>query len=425
MSGQVPTQTTAGATSTRPSSAPHPARWCALAALALTACDADVVLLQPEQAAADDAITLEVQVTDTALAARLGWSPGSGVPGATVHIRRDETLDVQSFVTGEDGALQLPDLPSARYWVWAEKRLDAPPTGAPAVLAGGRLVRLKRGSTERIQVRGQVRGSLVISEFYYHSADWAAVEYTPYKNHWYVELRNDADTTIYLDGKIIGTGFQYDIDSPAWPCTVTSPWRDEPRGIWAQSFQRFPGGGGEHPLAPGGVVVVAEQAIDHSAIYPVLPDMSHADFQFSWEDRAMNPDVPTMLPIALRVLPASVVMGLLKYVPFIADDVDVNVLEKAQNLQGTFALFPRERILDLAQLENEIYLRPNYSSLCGNIVDLSLDALAAFVSPYEVYHPGGHFLAAQRKVLPDGTLQRTGVSAADWEIRDRSPGRVP
>jgi len=28
-------------------------------------------------------------------------------------------------------------------------------------------------------------------------------------------------------------------------------------------------------------------------------------------------------------------------------------------------------------------------------------------------------------VFPDGTLQRTGVSAADWEIRERSPGRVP
>jgi len=402
-----------------------PAALAGLAAILLAACDANVILLQPEQAVTGDAITLEVKVTDPALAERLGWAPGTGVPDAVVHVRRDERVEVQSFVTDEDGVLELPDLPSARYWVWVEKRFDAPTAGAPAVVAGGRLVRLKRGSTEEIQVRGQERGSLVISEFYYHDPASELVNWTAYDHHWYVELRNDADTTIYLDGKIIGTGFQYGIDSPAWPCSVTSPWRNEPRGVWAQSFQQFPGTGRDHPLTPGGVVVIAEQAIDHSAIYPGLPDMSHADFQFSWEDRAMNPAVPTMLPIALRVLPAGAVMGLLHYVPFVADDVDVDALEKTQNLQGTFALFPKERILDLAQMQAEIYLQPTHSSLCGNIVDPSLDALGGFVVPYEKYRPDAHLLAAQRKVLPDGTLQRTGVSAADWEIRARSPGRIP
>ncbi len=103
----------------------------------------------------------------------------------------------------------------------------------------------------------------------------------------------------------------------------------------------------------------------------------------------------------------------------------MEALEKTQNLQGTFALFPKERILDLAEIESEVYLQPLYSSLCGNIVDPSLDALASFARPYERYHPDAHLLAAQRKVLPDGTLQRTGVSAADWEIRERSPGRIP
>jgi len=421
----VEAQKTGGAPGRAPS-APRWSAWCALVALALVACDANVVLLQPEQAGTGDAITLEVRVTDTALAERLGWGAGTGVPSARVHVRRDETLDMRSFVANEDGVLHLPDLPSAKYWVWAEKGLDAPSRGAPAVLAGGLLVRLKRGSTEQIQVRGQKRGSLVISEFYYHHPRSEILEYNnAYDFQMYVELRNDADTTIYLDGKVLGTGFQYGPDSPAWPCTVTSPWRNESRGVWAQSFQRFPGSGGEYPLAPGDVVVIAEQAIDHSAIYPGLPDMSHADFQFSWEDRAMNPAVPTMLPVALRVLPIGRVMGTLYYVPFVSDDVNVDALEKSQNLQGTFALFPRERILDLAQLVNEISLQPTGASLCGNIVDLSLDALAAFASPYSTLRPDAHLLAAQRKVLPDGTLQRTGVSAADWEIRDRSPGRIP
>jgi len=393
--------------------------------LALAGCKADVVLLQPEQAATGDAITLEVRVMDPGLAERLGWSPGAGVPGATVRIRRDEEVEVRSYATDEEGSLELTDLPAARYWVWVERRFDPPAEGAPAVLAGGRLLRLKRGSAEVIEVRGQERGSLVISEFYYHDPDAAILDYNvAYEFQMYVELRNDADTVIYLDGKILGKGFTYFQESPAWPCSETAPWRNEPRGLWAQSFQRFPGSGGEHPLPPGGVVVIAEQAIDHSAIYAGLPDLSGADFQFYWEDRAMNPAVPTMLPIALRVNPTGLIMGYLSYAPFVAEELDVEGLARTNNLQGDFALFPRERILDLAQLATEYYTQPRFP-LCGNFVDRSLDALTAFTTPYEVYHPGAHLLAAHRKVLPGGTLQRTGVSAADWEIRERSPGRVP
>jgi len=398
-----------------------------VAAMVLAAaCDANVILLQPEQAVTGDAITLEVKVTDPALAERLGWTPGSGVPEATVHIRRDQTLEGQSFVTDEAGVLQLPDLPSSRYWVWVEKRLQGPQPGAPAVLAGGRLLRLSRGSTQEIQVRGQQRGSLVISEFYYHPPAAAVLNYGEYNYQYYIELRNDADTTIYLDGKIVGNGFNYPIEAASWPCSETSTWRNEPRGLWATSFQAFPGSGTDYPVAPGATVVIAEQAIDHSAIYPGLPDMSHADFQFTWEGRATNPAVPLMVPIQLRLFPTSTVMGVLAYAPFVADALDLASLEKTQNLQGTFALFPKEHLLDVAEIYSEYFLQPSRgSTLCGNIVDPSVDALAAFASPYSTLRPDAHLLAAQRKDLPDGTLQRTGVSAADWEIRARSPGRIP
>jgi hypothetical protein len=80
----------------------------------------------------------------------------------------------------------------------------------------------------------------------------------------------------------------------------------------------------------------------------------------------------------------------------------------------------------VAALYNELYLVPaRFDPLCGTVVDTSLDALAAFVIPSDT-RPDGHTLSAQRKLLPDGIhLQRTGVSAADWEIRARSPGKVP
>ena len=226
--------------------------------LLVAACDANVILLQPEQAVTGDAVTLEIQVTDTALAHSLGWTPGTGVPGATVRVLRDHTPDIQSFVTDDEGAVEIPDLPSALYWVWVEARLPTAPSGAPSVLAGGRRVRLSRGSSETISMRGQERGSLVISELYYHDAPLEVTGYSDaYKRQMYVELFNNADTTVYLDGKILGGAFQVDIEISSWPCSETATWRDDPRGIWAQSFQRFPGSGhrvstGAGPYGGGG-----------------------------------------------------------------------------------------------------------------------------------------------------------------------------
>lgn len=402
----------------------------ALAATALVmlpACDADVVLLQPEKAPAGDAITVKAQVSDTGLARRLGWTPGAGVPGALLRIRRDGDDAESSAVTDETGERMLPDLPAAVYWITAEKDLTGASVGAtaPRLLAGGLRSRAARGATLTVEMRQHDPGSLVISELYYDDPPFAVTGGDDsYDYHYYVELFNNADTTVYLDGKILGGAFSVGIDISSWPCTETSRWSEDPRGLWAQSFQRFPGRGRDYPVPPGGVVVVAEQAIDHSAIYPGLPDLNQADFQFSWQDRAMNPDVPTMLPVQLRMTTRRV-MGIAFHVPFIADVPDLASLQRDRNLQLEFALFPREAILDVAQIALDTYQLPRDYQLCGALVAPSLDALMSFAGPSRL-HGDAHLLAAKRRLSPDGIhLQRTGVSAVDWGMGPRSPGRVP
>jgi hypothetical protein len=300
------------------------------------------------------------------------------------------------------------------------------PVLAPAAMGGGRRVTLGTEPAQVLQLQGQDNGSLVISEFYYGLPP-AAVTGGGYHFHFYIELYNSADSTIFLDGKIVGAGFDYGIDAPLWPCAETAPFRNEPRGIWSQEFQAFPGTGHDYPLAPGKTVVIAEQAIDHSALYPGLPDLSDADFQFSWPSRAQNPAVPTMLPIELRASPRQIMFLTLMNVPFVSEPVNVAALERRQGRYtgGDEALFPREAILDVAALDDEFYLVPRSAPLCGTLVDVSLDALAAFVVPDET-RLDAHMLSAQRKLLPDSRhLQRTGTSAADWTIGPRSPGKVP
>lgn len=396
----------------------------------LIACEPDVELLKPEGPPVSDATTIQMRVSDSALAERLGWSVGAGVPETNVYVRRDQVRDGESYLTDQAGNLELADIPSGRYWISAEKIFEdasqSGPDAPPPVLAGGVLHNLRRGEITSIDLRGHKRGSLVISEFYYHDPPSEVVNYDPYYHYqFYIELFNNADTTIYLDGKIVGGGFGVGIDIPSWPCSETAVWHRDPRGLWAQSFQRFPGTGTDYPLAPGEVVVIAEQAIDHSAIYPGLPDLRDADFQWYWEGRAMNPEVPTMLPVQLRTHPSGRMMGLAFHTPFIADGVDLASLERVHNIQLEFALFPRENLLDVASLIREWYKENEAVTLCGYLVDPSLDALPAFLLPKKIGRPDGHLLAVQRKLLPDGSaLQRTGVSAADFELGPRSPGRL-
>lgn len=397
------------------------------ASLALAACEARVQLTQPAASAAPPAL-LTVVAGDTALAGRASWSPG--VPGTTVFVRRDEDPTTLTFVTDSLGVLAL-SLPAASYWVSAERQSTAAeradPTRAPALLGGGARLVLSPGSRQTLTLRDQNNGSLVISEFYYAYSGIDAGSTGTYQAHWYIELYNNSDTTIYLDGKIVGAGFDYDIDAELWPCTETEPQRVDPRGIWSQRFQAFPGSGHDHPVAPGRTVVIAEQAIDHSAIYPGLPDLSHADFQFYWSSRALNPAVPTMLPIQLSTGVMTTMWLPGTNVAFIADPLDIASLERGHGrYQGDFALFPRGAILDVASLYNRYYLVRRSVPLCDALVDPSLDALGAFVIPFELDQPPPYLMSALRRLLPEGVhLQRTGTSAVDWMLGPRSPGAVP
>jgi hypothetical protein len=401
--------------------------WAAAAVMAASAaggCEPSVVLVTPAAPEGEPgALTL---VVDPELAERAGWTPG--VPGTAVQVRRDESATILSLVTGESGELALEGLPAAFYWVWAEKHPTPAereePVLAPAALAGGAFLPLSRRVHDVLELRAQNDGSLVISEFYYHYPAVATHGTTNYQRHWYVELFNNADTTIYLDGKIVGAGFEYGLDAELWPCSETEPLRTDPRGIWANVFQAFPGSGTDYPLAPGEAVVIAEQAIDHGELYAGFPDLREAGFQFKWEGGAQNPAVPTMVPIQMRTRLDALLTGSGRSVPFVALPVDVSSLERVTpRFQGDFVLFPREVILDLAQIYNEFNHVRYQVRICERLVHPSLDALAVF-RPYE--RENNHLLAVQRTVLPGGTrLQRTGVSAADFEIRLRSPGQVP
>ncbi len=94
------------------------------------------------------------------------------------------------------------------------------------------------------------RGSLVFSELKLTGPSLFEVG-ALYPDAMYVELYNNSDTTIHLDGKYWGSGWDHNWDQTGWPCAQTEGIRNDPQGIWAAPVFRFPGTGREYPWHRG------------------------------------------------------------------------------------------------------------------------------------------------------------------------------
>ena len=79
------------------------------------------------------------------------------------------------------------------------------------------------------------RGSLVFSEW---GTAWPSASALQDPAD-YFELYNNSDSTVYLDGKLWGLGFEWQYDFSAWPCAQTEPVRNDPDGIWTRFVLRF------------------------------------------------------------------------------------------------------------------------------------------------------------------------------------------
>ncbi len=254
--------------------------------LLLAACDpGDVVLLAPETSGPKSPSLAVRAVIDTpyaAIAESLGWT--ADVPGATVrvHVMTEPYAESYWHVATADstGLATFADLLSGLYEVEVTRTLslDERTTAGDMVqlLAGGRRLYLPATSVQQVSMAPDQRGSLVFSELSMVEPR-SGIEYPDSK---YFEIYNNSDTTIYLDGKYWGMGWEFTLDFPYWPCAQTEMVRNDPQGIWAQRILRFPGAGRDYPLEPGQSALIVKSAIDHRSVDPGFDDLSHADFEW-------------------------------------------------------------------------------------------------------------------------------------------------
>jgi len=406
---------------------------CILMAVLMVGCGGETGMSGPPDGGGSElrpGLTLSVGVAPEAasVAQTLGWT--GGVPGAEVRVHRFGTdFAWETATTDAQGVARLPDLITGRYRVAVYRPLteaESAQTGV-AALAGGRELDISAGGTENtLDVIPNQPGSLVISEVYATSPFVSEVRYD---FHMYFELYNNSDQTVFLDGLTFGTTLGIPNISATLTCEQSAPFRKDPGGMWAHFLHRFPGSGAEFPLAPGGVAVVALDAVDHSTVDSRFPDMSHADFELFGSADVDNPDVPNVVEVGVE--PFQLGHGLRFFISdvlFIARRVDPAALE-SQILTG-FKTDEKLLRVPASDLIDVVWTTPNGAfneqrfDFCDGPVHAIFDQLGG---GFVTNGPDLGF-SVQRIPLP-GTggarLQDTNVSAVDLVRARFTPGSVP
>jgi hypothetical protein len=424
----------------------------------------EITVVEPAAKPPGAALTLTILPGESQAAAELGWK--AGIPGAEVIIapsvkpRPDTPGDtatgpaLDTLMTDSAGQVSVADLAPGWYYVevrrWlTDSELARLPPGEDLIGFMTQEV-VERGS-DTLYVPGSHRQALVISEWSGYP-QWVPGPSGPYGGTIYdfgdyLELANNADTTVYLDGLVIGL-FGIDIEStpPTGVCAQVEPFDNDPNGVWVYYMDSLPGTGHDYPLAPGAVAVIATDGIDHRADSPQDGlDLSRASFEFVGEWDPDNPGVPNTITIgvmgsygggdALRgghgmILDFGIGAGIVVGLP-----VDTASLPRAKRYptsHWTLQRIPRDHVLDTFLVS---FVAPPYTdqySYCPHQVNSFFDRSWPpwlLYTPPEGWRQGGQY-SVQRKVAytrADGRkiLQDTRSTEADYFIGLRTPFELP
>jgi len=363
------------------------------------------------------------------------------MPGADVRAQRRYSQDIAAGTTDSAGVVAFRDLLTGVYDLSALRVLTPEergllPSGLADVtgFAGAATVQLGAPQTPvMLPLFTGRRGGVVISEVYFSAPQ---IGDNIYSTATYIELYNNGDTTLYLDGKLVGAGPYWfwdfgDTQKGFFPCSLTTQWQNDPDGLWSPDLLRLPGGGRDYPLAPGEAAVIATDAVDHSAIDPRLPNLASASFESVGSADVDNPSVPNAA-IIVQEFSSFLGRGVTFISPlggifFVADTVDLTAVPwmRPGSYNNQIPQIPRARVLDVF----------TYKATPEQLVSVGGDRYCQpFINEAFEREPGrffdghGFYGIARRKIgTANGRplLLRTKTSSRDFERVDSlTPGWV-
>lgn len=222
--------------------------------------------------------------------------------GAWVYASETGSGRTDSAQTDASGVAVIASLPAGIYNVSAaltltEAEAEAE-TGVAEVIilsAVENNVSILVDTDVSLTLAGAAVGGLVFKEVYYTGSK--TVEDKSYFSDQYYEIYNNSTDIIYADGLCLGV-----VDAWAYSANI-SPWISAyPTEQAIQSFWYVPGSGSDHPIAPGGSIIIAQDGIDHKTDTLGNPNspvnLGDADFEvFVPRDDNKdldNPDVSNM-----------------------------------------------------------------------------------------------------------------------------------
>lgn len=221
------------------------------------------------------------------------------VRNAQVFLKSNLLGEEYNLVTDTNGVVEISGIVSDKYLISAS-RIMSP--DEMELITGYRIsnhklmnktvkiIQLRADAEEIIEVPMDVviGGSpIVISEIYACGPPGSGLYY----HDKYVEVYNQTDSVVYLDGIIVAVVYASSY--------LGQNYVDDPEFVHSKNVWIFPGNGTDYPLYPGEFAVCAEDAIDHRINAPNSVDLSNVKFEFYKDDAPDidNPLVPNMIKI--------------------------------------------------------------------------------------------------------------------------------
>lgn len=268
----------------------------AFAALAFVGCD--FLVGEEEPRAAERLKTFELIVEDASDANAFEQIYGSSrVPFATITLKSVSLQNTYTLVADSTGTARLERAISDDYVVTARRPLSPDEYEAvfgfasphhTLVNASQGIIELRADVADPLTIRlDDIRADapLLISEIYACGPPDAGLYY----HDKYVEVFNNSDSTLYLDGLTIARVYNSSY--------LGLNYVDDSEFVHSKTVWYFPGDGDDYPIEPGEFVVCAEDGMDHRINAPESVDLSGVSFEFFKNDApdVDNPGVPNML----------------------------------------------------------------------------------------------------------------------------------
>jgi hypothetical protein len=410
-----------------PTPIPHPLSLRRLGAISLLACS-------PLLAGCDDdgtrlqTLDLAVQVEFPAAYAQ------SEAPGARVILRSAERGDADTLTTNAQGQAVFPAVLPGTYEISANRPLQASEalqlTGIAqsvelnALEGSVQVTASSAGQPVVLRLAGSPVGSWVIKEMYYTGS--ARPSGGNYFFDQFFEIVNNSTDTLYAGGLMLAT--IHGVSGQINPGSQPTPFQEDRDHVYAEAVWGIPGGPGDHPVAPGGSILIAQQGINHRTDPDGNPgspvDLGDADWEMYVDvpdsQDLDSPSVPNMQMLHRR-------FGFYALVPvfgpaMVLVEGDFESFE-AVGLPGAAPTAPPVIRIPVAQVLDGVEALQNAQSAPFKRLPPGVDAGFVFASGT---YTGESVRRRVARVIGDRVVyQDTNNSAADFEVLATPTPREP